>query len=283
MPRSGSMSLSLPSFSGATRRLILVNVVAFFALALLDWAAPLAGARITSLLLLKPAALFHGFLWQPLTYSFLPLGILGTLFAMISLWFTGVYLEEHFGSRWLMEFYLLTAAGAGILASLLSYTHLFGLYPRLVTFGAWAPVMALLVAFSLLAGDQVIRFNFILNMKAKYLAVLYVVIFLALLVKGDDRFGALAVLCGALCGWVYVRFVPRRGLLFGATEQVFGVRNEYFRWKRRRAARKFEVYMRKQNREVRFDSEGRYIDPDTGRKLSERERNQRNNDKRWMN
>ena len=31
---------------------------------------------------------------------------------------------------------------------------------------------------------------------------------------------------------------------------------------RRRAARKFEVYMRKQNREVKFDAEGRYIEPE---------------------
>ncbi len=277
------MSLSLPSFSGTTRKLILINVAVFFALALLDWAAPLAGSRLTSVLLLEPAALFHGFVWQPLTFSFLPLGILGTLFAMLSLWFTGVFLEEHFGSRWLMEFYLLTAVGAGVLASVLSYTHLFGLHPRLVTMGAWAPVMAMLVAFSVLAGDQVIRFNFILNMKAKYLAVLYVVIFLALLVKGDDRFGALAVLCGALCGWMYLKLAPRRGLLFGVTERAFGARNDYYRWKRRRAARKFEVYMRKQNREVHFDSDGRYVDPDTGRKLTERERNGKNNDKRWMN
>ena len=277
------MSLSLPSFSGTTRKLILVNVAAFFALALLDWAAPLAGARLLSVLLLEPAALFHGWVWQPLTYSFLPLGILGTLFAMLSLWFTGVFLEEHFGSRWLMEFYLLTAVGAGVLASVLSYTHLFGLHPRMVAIGAWAPVMAMLVAFSVLAGDQVIRFNFILNMKAKYLAVLYVVIFLALLVRGEDRFGALTVLSGALCGWLYLKLAPRRGLAFGITERMFGARNDYFRWKRRRAARKFEVYMRKQNREVHFDSEGRYIDPDTGRKMTERERNQKTNDKRWMN
>ena len=50
MPRSGSMSLSLPSFSGATRKLILVNVAVFFALALLglggsrDWVAADFGA-----------------------------------------------------------------------------------------------------------------------------------------------------------------------------------------------------------------------------------------------
>jgi hypothetical protein len=38
----------------------------------------------------------------------------------------------------------------------------------------------------------------------------------------------------------------------------------YYRWKRRRAARKFEVFMRKQNRTVSgtFDENGNYIPPD---------------------
>jgi hypothetical protein len=58
------------------------------------------------------------------------------------------------------------------------------------------------------------------------------------------------------------------------SEGLFSLRNNYYRWKRRRVARKFEVYMRKQNRDVRFDSEGRYIDPDEKRDP---------NDRKWMN
>ena len=61
----------------------------------------------------------------------------------------------------------------------------------------------------------------------------------------------------------------------GFPEQYFSVRNGYYRWKRRRAARKFEVYMGKQGRKVSFDKDGRYIDPDETRKDP--------NDKRWMN
>jgi len=53
------------------------------------------------------------------------------------------------------------------------------------------------------------------------------------------------------------------------------MRNEYFRWKRRRAARKFEVYMGKQGRKVHFDKDGRYIYPDTVKKDP--------NDRSWMN
>jgi len=77
-----------------------------------------------------------------------------------------------------------------------------------------------------------------------------------------------------LCGYLFVRFAPRRGLAFGVTERYFGLRNGYYRWKRRRAARKFEVYMKGQNREVHFDKDGRYVDPDDRRNPK---------DKSWMN
>ena len=51
-----------------------------------------------------------------------------------------------------------------------------------------------------------------------------------------------------------------------ASERYFGLRNSYYRWKRRRAARKFEVYMRKHDRTVSFDEHGNYIPPDDDKK-----------------
>ena len=44
------------------------------------------------------------------------------------------------------------------------------------------------------------------------------------------------------------------------------MKNSYYRWKRRRAARKFEVYMRKHDRTVSFDEHGNYIPPDDNEK-----------------
>ena len=40
MPRSGPISLALPAFEGTTRKLILLNVGAFFGLLILRWLAP---------------------------------------------------------------------------------------------------------------------------------------------------------------------------------------------------------------------------------------------------
>jgi hypothetical protein len=75
---------------------------------------------------------------------------------------------------------------------------------------------------------------------------------------------SVAQLGGAFFGWVYVRFVPRRGL--GLAERYFEWRNSYYRWKRRRAGRKFEVYMRKHDRDQYFDEYGNYRGPENGEK-----------------
>jgi membrane associated rhomboid family serine protease len=273
------MSMALPQFAGATRRLILLHLAIFFGFALLGLANKGVNETVSAHLLLEPAAVLHGQVWQLVTYPFLPMGILGTAFAMLTLWFTGSYLEEHFGPRWLLEFYLGTAAGGGLLASLLTLIHLAGLRPDLVTLGAWPPLMALLVAFGVLAGDMPIRLFFVLEMKAKYLVWAYILYSLAVMLRGNDRFGALTELTAALCGYLWLKFVPRRGVAFAVSEQWFTKRNDYTRWKRRRASKKFVVYMkRKDGRDVHFDAEGRYISPEDAERKPRDE-----NDRSWMN
>jgi hypothetical protein len=59
---------------------------------------------------------------------------------------------------------------------------------------------------------------------------------------------------------------PRRGVSFVFSETWFTLRNRYYRWKRRRASRKFEVYMRSQGRNVRVDGYGRPLDKDDDKK-----------------
>jgi membrane associated rhomboid family serine protease len=275
MPRSGPISLSLPAFEGTTRRLILANVATFFALTLLHWLAPHLAETLVGHLILEPRAVAHGEIWQLVTYSFLEQSILAILFGMLTLWFTGSLLEPAFGGRWLGELYFTSVIGGALFASAISFTHIFGLRPDVIAAGSWSGIFGLLVAIAMIFGDQEFLLWFLVRIKAKYMVAVYILIAVALLLKQSDSFNALLQLSGALFGYLYVRFAPRRGFAFGATERYFGLRNDYYRWKRRRAARKFEVYMRKQNREVHFDKDGRYVDPDELRKNP--------NDKRWMN
>jgi membrane associated rhomboid family serine protease len=275
MPRSSPTTLSLPPFSGATRKLILLNVAAFFAMAILGWLSPSLGNLLRNHLVLEPLAVVHGEIWQLATYSLIDPGILSIVFSMLTLWFTGALLEGAYGSRWIFELYWTSVIGGAILASLISFTHIFGMRPDVVAATAWTGVFGLLVAIGMLFGDQEFYLWFLIRVKAKYLVTIYILIAVAVLLKQANSFGALLQLSGALSGFLFVRFAPRRGLALGLSERFFGIRNAYYRYKRRRAARKFEVYMRKQNREVHFDKEGRYIDPDELRRDP--------NDKRWMN
>jgi membrane associated rhomboid family serine protease len=276
MPRSGPITMTFPPFAGTVRRLILANLAVFFGMYLLQWISPLSYVQLYQHLLLEPAAVLRGEFWQLLTYAFLQTGILDILFGMLTLWFTGSLLEGAYGSRWLSELYFTSAVGGAVMATVISFTNLFGMRPDVAAVGAWAGIFGLLVAIGMLFGEQEFLLWFVLRVKAKYMVTIYILIAVAILLKDRNAFSALLQLSGALCGYLYVKFAPRRGLAFGLSERYFAVRNNYYRWKRRRAARKFEVYMRKQNRVVHFDKDGRYVDPDELRRRNPK-------DKSWMN
>jgi hypothetical protein len=122
-------------------------------------------------------------------------------------------------------------------------------------------IFGLLVAIGALYGDMEFLLFFTIGIKARYLVAVYALISIAMLF-GQQRMYAFAQLGGALAGLLYIRLAPRRGVSFAFSEKWYALRNGFYRWKRRRAGRKFEVYMRSQGRTVRFDSQGRPLDDD---------------------
>ena len=277
MARSELVSMTFPPFGGVVRQLVLINAGVFFAALVLGLLAPGTTGAIEMHLRLLPYAVAHGQVWQLATYSFLNLDILGILFGMLTLWFCGSIIEGSYGSRWFAELYFTSAIGGAALASALSFTQLLGLSPNQPTAGAWPALFGMLIVIAVRFGDMRFMplFPFRFTIEARYMVAIYLLVYLAILLRGGDAFGALTVLTGALCGWLYLKFAPRRGMGFGLSEQFYGVRNAYYRAKRKRAAKKFEVYMGKQGRQVKFDKEGRYIDPDEERRDP--------NDRKWMN
>jgi len=275
MPRSAPITLTFPPFSGTVRQLVYTNVAVFFALAVLHLFVPVFTGLLVGHLALTPSAVAGGQIWQLVTYPFVELGILGILFSSLSIWLCGSILESSYGSRFLRELYFTSTIGGAVISSVLSFTHVLSLTPYASNFGAWTGIYGILIAIAIRMGDlEFMLFPLPINIKAKYLVGIYILIDIAVLLKGGDVFGALLHLSAALSGYLYIQYAPRRGLGFGFSERVFGLRNAYYRAKRRRAARKFEVYMGKQGRKVQFDKEGRYIDPDATKDP---------NDKRWMN
>ncbi|MGD0631318.1 MAG: rhomboid family intramembrane serine protease [Terracidiphilus sp.] len=263
MPRLGASSFSFPEFRGATRRLVLVNLATFFALLVAGLAAPEATGGWAGLLSFRPDLFLRGYLWQPFTYSFIHVGMLGTLFELVSLWFMAGFLEQLHTPSWVTGLYAASVLGtAGAALAIYAVGSTLGVsLVQIPLYGCFGGIFGILVAIGALYGDTEFLLFFTIGIKARYLAVLYGLISIAMLF-GQQRMYAFAQLGGALAGLLFIRLAPRRGITFVFSEQLYGLRNRYYRWKRRRAARKFEVYMRSQGRTVRFDGQGRQLDED---------------------
>jgi membrane associated rhomboid family serine protease len=243
VPRLSSGVLGFPDFRGFTRTLVLWNLAAFFLLLILHAAAHTLYADVAALLILDPIMVLHHFwIWQLLTYCVIHVGILSTAFELLSLWFLGSLLESNHGSRWLAELFFVSVFGAG-LAALLLYLAM----PQYAAplYACWGGIFGLLAAIGVLYADTpFMMFPLPITIKAKYLVAVYMLIALAMLFS-EQKIVAFSQLGGALFGFLYIKFSPRRGFAIAGSETLFGLRNRYYRWKRRRAAKKFEVYMRK--------------------------------------
>ncbi len=269
MRRIGSSPFAFPDFSGATRQLILINLCTYFALAIAGLTSAVTANSIAGRLLFDPYSFLHGMLWQPFTYSFLHIGILSTLFELLSLWFLAGFLESFHSPSWIWWLYGVSVLGTAAAAlAIYAVSGTFGwVLPPMPLYGCFGGIFGLLAAIGVLYGDTEFLMFFVIGIKAKYLALIYALVAIAMLF-GQERMYAFAQLGGALAGLLFVRSAPRKGMSFVMSESFYALRNRYYRWKRRRAARKFEVYMRRQGRTVRFDGQGRVIheDPDDKKK-----------------
>jgi membrane associated rhomboid family serine protease len=268
MPRGRTFTLSFPPFTKAVKWLVLINAGAYLFFTILNRVAPSLGGVLYALMSLIPAMVMHGWITQLVTYSFLHQGFFHILFNMLMLWMFGAQLEMDWGFGKFIEFYLFCVIGAALATIAISYTGVGGVTPATATVGASGGVLGLLMAFGLLYGDQeIMLFPIPFSMRAKYFVagVAFFTLIDAISASAPGSGSNVAYMAhvgGLLFGYLYVKLVPRRGLMYGTSERYFSARNSYYRWKRRRAARKFEVYMRKHNRTVSFDEHGNYIPPD---------------------
>lgn len=263
----GGMSLAFPPFTTAIKWLVIINTAIYLLMLILRGAAPQAAFQIHQVFGLAPIAVTHGWVWQVVTYLFLHSGLFHILFNMLTLWMFGAALESSWGKNQFLEFYFFCGIGAALVTMAVAYAGLLpalsflGLDPRTLTIGASGAIYGVMVAFAVLYGNQeFMMFPLPFSIRAKYLVAILIFISLAeaLGASRGQTVAQFAHLGGALFGWLYVRFIPRRGLRFLFSERYYGTRNAYYRWKRRRAARKFEVYIRKQDRSQYFDEYGNY-------------------------
>ncbi len=263
MARNTSATLGFPRFHGAVRNLILVNTAVFIVLLLLSAFAKDQAQLVVDLGALSPDAIRHGWIWQFLTYGFLHGDPFNFLLSMLGIYFIGSAVEAQTGPRRFIELYLVSLVGAGIIGFLLSLT---GVFAHGGAMGSGPAANALLMVFYLLYRDARVMPMFIpIPIPIKYIVIFTAAVEVAYLLLSRFSMMMTVLLLGMGWGYVWYRFLWRRMNVFGFFgNQMVSFKNNYYRWKRRRAGKKFQVYMRKHNQDSSdyFDEHGNFRPPD---------------------
>jgi membrane associated rhomboid family serine protease len=297
------MTLSFPPFTRGVIWLIAINLGVYLVLKLFSLSEPTLSIakHLVTWFGLQPHTAVYGAVWQLVTYAFIHFDTLNIIFVFIGVWFIGSFLESAWGTRRFLIFYLACAAAGGVGSVALAYALGRASDPGLVFFGANGAILGMLVAIGVLWADlefMMIPFPFMI--KAKYMVVIAIVVdFVYMFREGGIVY--LGEFGGLVYALVYAKFLsagPRRrsspGVYIGRglSDRAFDQapakkpsflarwRDSYYRWKRRRAARKFEVYMRKHDRKVYFDEHGNYIDPESA---EGQRRGEDDSKKPWIN
>ena len=268
-----AVSFAFPPFTRAVKLLIGINVAVYFLLLVMGVAGQGEGVKAIyrTFALVPDQVVHHWAWWQVVTYSFLHAGFFHIFFNMLSLWMFGAALDSQWGKRQFLEFYFFCVIGAALTTIVLAYAAngLLGFQPHILTVGASGGIFGILLAFGWYFGEQeVFLFPLPFSMKAKYLVAILILVALAGAMSNPDGTAYIAHLGGALFGFLYLKFLPRKGLTFAFSEGYYSARNSYHRWKRRRAQKRFQVYMRKHQHDPKeyFDEYGNFKPPENGEK-----------------
>ena len=236
--RSSGFSYS-SFFPNGVKWLLISNTAMFL---LYFFAERSNGGQFFRLLALSPRAVVQHFaIWQLFTYMFLhdPYGFSHILFNMLTLWMFGIDLERDWGTKRFLTYYFLCGVGAGI-CDVAANVAVGNLETR--TIGASGAIYGLLLAFGLLYPDRTVLMSFLFPIKAKYFVMIMgAIAFLSSIGSSGSRVSNVAHLGGMLFGYAYLRM---RFLRIDSQKLLRG----YQEWKLQRAKKKFQVYMRKQNK-----------------------------------
>lgn len=263
MPRNTSATMGFPRFSGAVRNLVIINTAVFVVLLLLQAFARNQATLIATLGILSPDAIKHGWVWQFLTYGFLHFEPLNFLFSMLGIYFIGSAVEAQTGPKRFVELYLFSLVGSGLCGFLLSFTHVVAQGPAI---GSGPAANALLMVFYLLYRDARVMPMFIpIPIPVKYIVIFTAAVEGAYLLLTHFSMFFMVQLLGMTSGYLWYSYMWRRMNIFAYFgNQAASFKNSYHRWKRRRAGKKFQVYMKKHNQDAKdyFDEYGNFRPPD---------------------
>lgn len=191
----------LPS---GVKHLLIINVLMFASTYVLE---RLGYLQITNMLCLWPlgSGLFR--IWQPLSYMFMHAGLDHIFFNMFALWMFGYVLENYWGTKRFVAYYLVCGIGAAITHMAMSLLFKMPLVP---TVGASGAVYGILLAFGMMFPNERIYLYFLMPIKAKWFVIGYAAIELFEGFFRADNVAHFAHLGGMLFGLILILLWRRR-------------------------------------------------------------------------
>jgi len=190
---------------------------------------------------LTPWAVVRGFrIWQPFTYIFLHGGILHILFNLLYLAMFGAVLEHTWGAQKFFTYYMICGVGAGLVevgVKWLLFRTGHGSPESLIipTIGASGAIYGVLLAVAVIMPHrQVYLFPLPVTVSMRILVIVLGAIEFFGTLDASDGVSHICHLGGMLVGYIYIR----RG------SYMYGSRNYFSDWKRKRLKKKFEVYVK---------------------------------------
>ena len=147
------------------KNLLIINLIFFLATLVLERGGY---ANITTMLALNAPWTGRFRVWQPLTYMFMHGGFDHLFFNMFALWMFGYVLENFWGWKRFLIYYLVCGIGAGLLNLLIPGWGL--------TVGASGAVYGILLAFGMMFPNERIYLYFLMHIKAKWFVIGYAAI-----------------------------------------------------------------------------------------------------------
>lgn len=212
------------------KNLVILNALAFFAQTIFGNKFPFAAENLFALhdirsVYFKP----H----QLITHMFMHGSLTHLLFNMLALWMFGSILENLWGAKRFLIFYLCSGLGAAVLHLGVLYMEMTPLFQEFMqlpaatreelqysnklvmnsaTVGASGAVFGCLAAFGYLFPNSLIYLYFFIPMKAKWFVILYAAVELWLGVSNSagDNVAHWAHLGGALVGFLLVLYWNKR-------------------------------------------------------------------------
>ena len=157
------------------KKLLIINGAIFLFLQIAGMFNPQYTVYFENLFGLSHLGFIHEFkIWQIFTYMFLHAGWLHILMNLLVFWMFAGELEQLWGSKIFLNFYIFSGVGAGFFIMILNYFVFQKYHINPVTIGASGAIYAVLAAYGITWPDRkVIVFPLFIPIKIKYMVIVF--------------------------------------------------------------------------------------------------------------